>query len=189
MSSETPAKFKIEWGEAELVTPELLAAGTFSVNTGSDVPGETAFPAAILFDSARVELNAARPEAQGYGGAQDSLYAVWTGALRVPFKDDPEGRGGVWFKSDLRGFVAKDEGARALLIVDLAGERFVREFPFDQKIDPGDFTHSLVHQSRTTPTAGLAVAIFILAERRDAASGVHLKLDSIDVEINPNFRA
>ena len=189
MSSETPAKFKIEWGAAELVTPALLTAGTFSVNTGSDVPGETAFPASILFDAARVELNAARPEAQGYGGAKDALYAAWAGALRVPFKADPEGRNGVWFKSDLRGFAAKDEGARALLVVDLAGERFVREFPYDEKIEPGNFTHSLVHQSRSTPATGFAVAVLLLVERRDDTATVQLKLDSIDVEINPNFRA
>lgn len=185
--AETSVPLRIVWGKTEVVTPEVLAQGTFNFTTGADVPGETAFPLSVLFDCAQVELAAQPPMAQQR--IDGTLYAAWAGALRVPVEVEPEREGGVWFRSDLRYFIHKDEGARALLVADLAGENFVREFAYGEKIEAGEFTASVIHQARSLPVGGYAFSLFLVVERRDGVSGVSLRVDSLDVQINPNLRA
>lgn len=181
---QTP--FRIVWGGAGVVTPGVLAEGGFSATTGADVPGETAFPLSVIFADARAELRAQPPQA----GEQlsDVMYAVWTGSLRVPVEVVQE-RPGVWFKSDLRCFLHKDEGARALLVADLAGEQIVREFPYGQRVEAEEFRQSVVHEAESLPVGGYAVSLLLVVERRGHESGADLRVDSLDVEINPNFRA
>jgi hypothetical protein len=95
---------------------------------------------------------------------------------------------GVWYKSDLRFFVHKDEGARALLVADLEGETFVRELPFGQKAEAESITQSFVHRAKLLPVSYYTAGFFLLVERRSSDSSVLLQLDSLDVEVNPNFR-
>ena len=186
--SKPTVPLQIKWGTPELIRPTVLTDGAFSVTNGADVPGETAFPLTILFNDARVELTAPPPDI-----AQEekcgALYATWTGTLCVPVVVTPEKPDGVWFRSDLRFFLAKDEATRALLVVDLAGEQLVREYPYGQKLEPTDITESVVHKARTAPAGSYNVSLLLIAERQDTAAGVTLKVDSLDAEINPNFRA
>jgi hypothetical protein len=180
------SKFVIKWGEAEAVGPTVLGEGDFSASTGSDVPGETAFPLAVIFDDARASLRAQPPQVAER--LDDTMYAVWTGSLRVPVEivqQEP----GVWFKSDLRCFLHKDEGARALLVADLAGEQVVREFPFDRKAEAEEFLISVVNQAESLPVGAYTISLLLVVERRNRETGVDLRIDSLDVEINPNFRS
>ncbi|HEY9286300.1 MAG TPA: hypothetical protein VIP46_22805 [Pyrinomonadaceae bacterium] len=180
------SKFVIRWGEAAAVKPCVLADGGFSATTGADVPGETAFPLSVIFDDARAELRAQPPQVAE--PLSDVMYAVWTGSLRVPVEVAQE-REGVWFRSDLRCFLHKDEGARALLVADLAGHQIVREFPYGRKVGGEEFRQSVVHEAESLPVGGYAVSLLLVVERRGHESGADLRVDSLDVEINPNFRA
>lgn len=179
-------KFVIKWGKAEAVTPSVLREGDFSATAGQDVPGETAFPLAVIFDQARVELRAQPPQVAE--PLDETMYAVWTGALRVPVEVVQQGAA-VWFKSDLRCFLHKDEGARALLVADLAGEQVVREFPYGRKEEAAEFLVTVVHQAESLPVGGYAASLSLVVERRDRESGVDLRIDSLDVQVNPNFRS
>jgi hypothetical protein len=186
MSNEANAQLRIKWGEAEAVAPRVLGAGGLSASTGADVPGETAFPLAVIFDGAGAALRAQPPtDAEKL---DDTMYAVWTGSLRVPVEVVQQ-RPEVWLKSDLRCFLHKDEGARALLVADLAGEQIVREFPYGRKAEAEEFQLSAVHQAESLPVGAYTLSLLLVVERRDRESGADLRVDSLDVEINPNFRA
>lgn len=180
------SKFVIKWGQAEAVKPCILGEGDFSATTGSDVPGETAFPLTVIFDDARVALRAQQPQVAE--PLDDTMYAVWTGSLRVPVEIVQQGPG-VWFKSDLRCFLHKDEEARALFVADLAGEQVVREFPFGQKAEAEEFLVSVVHRAESLPVGAYTTSLLLVVERRNRETGVDLRIDSLDVIINPNFRA
>lgn len=179
-------KFVIKWGKAEAVKPSVLGEGDFSATTGSDVPGETAFPLSVIFDNARVELRAQPPQVAE--PLDDKMYAVWTGSLRVPVEVVQQGTS-VWFKSDLRCFLHKDERARALLVADLAGEQVMREFPYGRKAEAEEFILNVVHQAESPPVGSYTASLLLIVERRDHDSGVDLRIDSLDVEVNPNLRS
>lgn len=180
------SKFVIKWGKAEAVKPCVLGEKQFSATTGSDVPGETAFPLTVIFDNARAGLRAQQPQVAE--PLDSTMYALWTGSLRVPVEVVQE-EPAIWFKSDLRCFLHKDEGARALLVADLAGQQVVREFPFGQKTEAEDFLISVVHQAESLPVAAYTTSLLLVVERSNRETGVDLRVDSLDVEINPNFRS
>jgi hypothetical protein len=177
-------KFVIKWGTAAAVKPCVLGQGGFSATTGSDVPGETAFPLSVIFDGALAELRAQPPQVAE--PLDDTMFALWTGALRVPVEVVQQGPS-VWFKSDLRCFLHKDEATRALLVADFAGEQVVREFPYGRKAEAEEFLLTLVHQAESLPVSSYTVSLLLVVERSNGESGVDLRIDSLDVEINPNF--
>jgi hypothetical protein len=190
--NESVGRIKIVWGKPEIITPGVLSAEMLSVTTGSDIPGDTAFPLSALFN-VQVGLPGPAPVlAVDYGSqaaASAPSVASWAGAFRVPITlEQDTSMYGVWYKSDLRFFVQKDEGARALLVADLEGETFVRELPFGEKAEAESITQSFVHQAKLLPVSYYTASFFLFVERRSSDSSALLQLDSLDVEVNPNFR-
>lgn len=184
MSDET--KLVIKWGKPEVITPSTLCSGGLSAATGADIPCDTAFPLSVLFDGASVALRAQPPMVAEQ--LDDTMYAVWAGAFRVPVQVAQQ-KPGVWFKSDLRCFLHKDENTRALLVADLAGEQVVREFAYGRSALAEEFVVSVVHQAETLPPGAYTASLFLIVERQSHESGADLRIDSLDVEVNPNFRA
>jgi hypothetical protein len=121
-------------------------------------------------------------------------HAAWCGMLRIPLAL-PAGTRAVWFKSDLRVFVAKDVGARVLLLADLAGQSFVREFPYETasgveaQDGGGVHTFQIVHQAQITPAEGYTFSMLILVERLTLDKLATVFLDSLDITVNPDLKA
>ena len=65
----------------------------------------------------------------------------------------------------------------------------MREFPYGQRVEGEEFRQSVVHEAGPPPVGGYAVSLLLVVERRGHESGADLRVDSLDVEINPNFRA
>ena len=173
--SSTPEPFTIIWGKLEVIAPEIL-----SPNDVSATAEKGNFPASLLFDKAKVDLQTAKSPPS----------AVWVGTLKLPFtlsKEPAE----VWFKSDLRGSIRKPTGARALLFADLNGEIFVRDFPYEQDtVGEGggtDFTYEIVHQAKSLPARDYTATIFLAASRQTGETAITVTLDSLEVTINPNL--
>lgn len=190
---ESVGSIKITWGAPEIITAGALSAETLSVTTGSDIPGDTAFPLSALFN-VQLPLSGPTPEMSGGYGTEAATnappaLASWAGTFRVPFKlEQDTSLLGVWYKSDLQFFVDKDEGARALLVADMEGEIFVREFPFGVKSEKEKVIQAFVHKAKRQPVSHYTANFFLFVERRSSDSSVLLQLESLDVEINPNFR-
>jgi hypothetical protein len=114
--------------------------------------------------------------------------------LRIPLAL-AAGMRSVWFKSDLRVFVAKDVGARVLLLADLAGHSFVKEFPYETAsgVEPaeggGEHVFQIVHEAQIVPAGGYAFSMLILVERLAGDKLATVFLDSLDIEVNPDLKA
>ncbi|MDQ1591679.1 MAG: hypothetical protein QOG71_2306 [Pyrinomonadaceae bacterium] len=208
-AASPPQAFASVWGQAEVLTPHVLQRGTFVSTPNGDV-------ISILFDQATPEPGTlhsppasppgqpASPPDSGAGRTVGSPpheigspplapHAAWCGTLRIPLKLE-DGTCAVWFKSDLRVFVAKDVGARVLLLADLAGQSFVREFPYEAASgvggeDSGLHTFEIVHQAQSLPAEGYTFSMLILVERLAADKAALVSLDSLDITVNPNLKA
>lgn len=175
----------IKWGDAEVARTTVLEQKGFSTTAGSDIPGETAFPLTVLFDGAQAGL-----EVKPFQVAEtldEAKYAIWTGAIRVPLEVEWESSD-LWFKSDLRCFLRKDEETRALLIADLGGVPTVREFPYGKKVEAEEFRQSTFHDFKIRPVSSYSASFLVIVERRNLESEIELRLDSLDVHVNPNLR-
>lgn len=191
-----PHEFTSVWGSCEVLTPHVLQAGTFGATMNGDV-------ISILFDQATPEpgLIESPPESplviasppREVASPPLAPHAAWCGMLRIPLTL-AAGKRAVWFKSDLRVFVAKDVGARVLLVADLAGHSFVKEFPYEvetgvESQDSGDHTFEIVHQAQTLPAEQYTFSMLILVERLAADKLATVFLDSLDIEVNPDLKA
>jgi hypothetical protein len=104
----------------------------------------------------------------------------------------PAGTRAVWFKSNLQFFIGKGEGARILLMGDLAGYKFVKEFPYAETVsfdnaDNGVWTFEFVHQAQTLPTENYTFTMSILIERLAADKFARVYLDVLDIWVNPDL--
>lgn len=190
-----PYEFTSVWGRAEVLTPRVLEAATISSLPNNDV-------ITILFDQATPEPNRIEspPQQQQAIGSPPLEFdsppqpssAVWHGALQIPLAL-AAGTRAVWFKSDLRLFVTKDAGVRILLLADLAGQSFVKEFPYAETVgvdspDGGIRTFQFVHQAQTLPADRYTFSLVMLVERQTGDEFARVFLDSLDVQVNPNLQ-
>lgn len=58
---------------------------------------------------------------------------------------------------------------------------------YDRKA-AAEFLIAAMHQAESLPVGGYAASLLLVIERRDCESDVNLRIDSLDVKINPNFR-
>jgi hypothetical protein len=165
----------IQFGPQEFVTPTVVSAQDVSV---SPAPDDSAV--AILFNNLVLALGAGCSE----------LSAVSIATLRLP-ASLPEDKGLIGYLADLRGFVQKDAGSRAVLMVDLGGTSKVIEFPYDEELNE-DYTHDLFslerRNSKNEEPAALPIPPYIITlilsvERRTPDSSVQLTLDSLDIGV------
>jgi hypothetical protein len=162
-------------GKVELVTPDVLKPNTFSASVSPD--GEVL---SLLFSDLFVALP---------GEADKSLSAVKVATLRMPFTL-PDKQGLAGFIGDISGFVVKDAGARAVLIVDAGGTARVFEFPYDEELSPSkDFVQEMFSLERRVVTGGgsgppvppYTMSLFLAVQRRTNEDQVMLQVDAIDV--------
>jgi hypothetical protein len=104
-------------------------------------------------------------------------------SLRIPVKL-PAGKTLAGFKTDLRGFCAKDGHARVVLVADLGGTTVSKEFPYARSGVQRDFhLHAEPRSSRASPRSPPAyianIAVFV--QRRDTKSETRVRLDSLDI--------
>lgn len=173
--SSTPEDFKIVWGKPEVIAPAVLNLNDLNVTAE-----EGNFPATLLFDTVRIDLQ----------GAETALNATCIATVRLPVtlsKDPPA----VWFKSDLRVAVSKAVGARILLIADLNGETFVKDFPDDQDVmgegAGREFTYEFVHRAKSLPVRDYTVTLFLAVARREAKATAVITVESLEIVINPDL--
>jgi hypothetical protein len=162
-------------GKVELVTPDVLKPNTFSAAVSPD--GEVL---SLLFSDLFVALP---------GEADKSLSAVKVATLRMPFTL-PDKQGLAGFIGDISGFVVKDAGARAVLIVDAGGTARVFEFPYGEELRPSkDFVQEMFSLERRVVTGGgsgppvppYTLSLFLAVQRRTNEDQVMLQVDAIDV--------
>jgi hypothetical protein len=168
-------ELKVAWGKPEVITPAVLEEHSLSVATA-----EGNFPSSVIFDSAQVELQPRDPRQM----------VAWTGIIRLPLTLSTE-PASVWYKSDIRGMVVKDRGARILLLADLNGHTFTHEFPDEQEITAGSVQSNLlrqfVFQASALPVRSYTATLMLLVERQVASSLAFISLDSLDVKVNPDL--
>src|SRR5437016_2366378 len=97
------------WGPAEFLVPRLSSSNRFAIR-------ESDSALSILCEEAALSL---RKE-------DGRCNAWWSGAIAFPIHGAPSGKHSLI----LRGYVAKQETARGVVFVDIAGGTIVREYPY-----------------------------------------------------------
>jgi hypothetical protein len=77
----------------------------------------------------------------------------------------------------------KDKETRVVIVVNLAGRSYTKEYPFGQKANV-EFNRRFIHENRKEPPTHYTATLFVIAERRSQKSSVLVQLDSLDTQVS-----
>ncbi len=147
------------WSDVAYLVPRLSSTTRIAVKPFGD-------GLSVLFDDAQLDLH------DKIGGRED----FWTAGLVTAVTP----RDNTQFVCQVRGFINKSAGARALLTASVGGRTASREFEYgavlDQEIEPIEipFDASALSNHR------VVIFLAIYAERQNFDEHVHIVLDSVD---------
>lgn len=149
------------WGELEVLCSSPVEQEAISVTPNEGV-------LSLLFNDLLVDLQ----------DWEAPLTASRIALLHIPLQL-PDDRTLEGCSFDLRGFVSKTAGTRAVLFTDLGGGTRMVEFPYGQTKE-ANFTHTF-SQLEEGGAVPCAIAILLLLQRRSPEEGALLTVDSLDV--------
>ena len=150
-----------QWGPAEFLVPRLSSSNRFAIT-------ESGSALSILCDEAALSL---RKE-------DGRCNAAWNGAVAFPLSDATPGK----YTLTLRGYVAKTESARGLVMVDVAGGPRVREYPYGTPFDE-EFTIETSFMINRWMARRVTVSFTLLLERQSDDDEATLVIDTGDAAV------
>jgi hypothetical protein len=149
------------WGPPEFLIPRLSSSNRFAIRESGDA-------LSILCEEAELSL---RKE-------DGRCNAAWSGSLAFPLTDGASGR----FTLHVRGYVAKTESARGLIVVDVAGGTVAREYPYGRPFDE-DFIIETSFDINQWMNRRVTVSFALLLERQSDDDEATLVIDSGDAVV------
>ena len=153
-----------QWGPPEFLVPRLSSTSRFAVANAGDA-------LSIACDEASLSLR--REDGR--------LNLSWFGAVALPTIEPRRGL----YNLRLRGYVAKRESARGLIVVDVAGGVIAREYPYGRAFDE-EFTLETSFPVNQWMARRITVSLMLLLERQSDDDEATLVMDTEDaVTIQP----
>ena len=149
------------WGPAEFLVPRLSSSSRFAIARS----GETL---SILCDEGTLSL---RKE-------DGRCNASWCGSLAFPIADPTPGR----YTLQVRGYVAKQETARGLIVIDVAGGTIAREYPYGLALDE-EFLIETSFAIDPWMNRRVTVSFTLLLERQSDDDEATLVIDTGDAAV------
>jgi hypothetical protein len=149
------------WGPAEFLIPRLSSSNRFALTRSGDA-------LSILCDEAVLSL---RKE-------DGRCNAAWFGSVGFTLASDATAN----FAMQVRGYVAKSEGARAAIVVDVAGGIVTRDYPYGQAVDE-DFLVETSFSVHKWMNRRITLSFALLLERQSDEDEAALAFDSSDAAV------
>ena len=154
-----------QWGPPEFLVPRLSSTNRFSVAESGD-------GVSILCDEAGLALR--REDGR--------LNLAWFGSIALPMIDAQRGRR---YTMRVRGYIAKTESARGMVLVDVGGGTVAREYPYGRIFDE-EFTIETSFIVNSWMARRITASLTLLLERQSDDDEATLVIDDGDaVTIQP----
>jgi hypothetical protein len=149
------------WGPAEFLVPRLSSSSRFAIAESGDA-------LSILCDEGSLSLR-----------KEDGRFNLaWSGSLAFPITDPTNGP----YTLRVRGYVAKNESARGLVLVDVAGGTIAREYPYGRAFDE-EFTIETSFVINKWMNRRVTVSFALLLERQSDDDEATLVIDTGDAAV------
>jgi len=149
------------YGAPEFLIPRLSSSNRFAIRDSGDA-------LSILCDEAALSL---RKE-------DGRCNAAWFGSIAFPIGDLTHGT----YSLMVRGYVAKRENARGLIVVDVAGGSVSHEYPYGYAADE-EFTIETSFEVNKWMNRRITVSFALLLERQSDDDEAALVLDTGDAAV------
>jgi len=149
------------WGAPEFLLPRLSSSARFAIAESGD-------SLSILCDEAALSL---RKE-------DGRCNLSWFGSIAFPLDGLTNGA----YELMVRGYVAKQETARGLILADIAGGTVAREYPYGRAADE-EFTIECPFVVNKWMNRRITVSFALLLERQSDDDEAALVLDSGDAAV------
>ena len=150
-----------QWGPAEFLIPRLSSSSRYAVSESGDA-------LSIFCDEASLSL---RKE-------DGRCNLAWSGSLAFPITDPTNGP----YTLRVRGYVAKHESARGLVLLDVAGGTIAREYPYGRAFDE-EFTVETSFVINQWMNRRVTVSFALLLERQSDDDEATLVIDTGDAAV------
>ena len=149
------------WGPAEFLVPRLSSSNRFAITRSGEA-------LSILCDEGALSL---RKE-------DGRCNLAWSGSLAFPITDPTNGP----YTLRVRGYVAKHESARGLVLLDVAGGTIAREYPYGRVFDE-EFTIETSFVINQWMNRRVTVSFALLLERQSDDDEATLVIDAGDAAV------
>jgi|GEM_PF-4414174 len=149
------------WGPPEFLVPRLSSSNRFAV-------AESGEALSILHSDAELSLRK----------DDGRCNAWWSGSIAFSIDDATPGR----YTLMVRGYVAKQETARGVVFVDVAGGVVAREYPYGRAFDE-EFTIETSFVINKWMARRVTVSFTLLLERQSDDDEATLVIDSGDAAV------
>jgi len=145
-----------QWGPPEFLVPRLSSTNRFGILQADD-------GVSIACDEAALALR--REDGR--------LNLAWFGSIALPMLDMQRGRR---YSMRVRGYIAKTESARGLVLVDVAGGTVAREYPYGRAFDE-EFTIETSFLVNQWMARRITASLTLLLERQSDDDEATLVID------------
>jgi len=149
------------WRPAEFLVPRLSSSNRFAIRESGDA-------LSILCDEAALSLRKEDGRLNGW----------WAGSLALPI----DGAGSGMYTLMVRGYVAKQETARGVIFIDVAGGPIMREYPYGRAFDE-EFNIETTFVINKWMAGRVTVSFTLLLERQSDDDEATLVIDTGDAAV------